>query len=94
MIGILIGAFVLMAALYYVARHDAAMEFPRLVLVSLGIMMISALLSPIGIFATPILGFATAWILMRYCYVDWGQARLVTSIYLLTHMGLVLLLRG
>jgi hypothetical protein len=94
MIGILIGAFVLMAALYYVARHDAAMEFPRLILVSLGIMMISILLSPLGLFAAPILGVATAWILMRFCYVSWGQARLVTSIYLVTNMGLVLLLRG
>lgn len=94
MIGILIGAFVLMTALYYVARHDAAMEFPRLILVSLGIMMISILLSPLGLFAAPILGVATAWILMRFCYVSWGQARLVTSIYLVTNMGLVLLLRG
>lgn len=94
MIGILIGAFVLMAALYYVARHDAAMEFPRLVSVSLGIMMISLLLSPLGVFAAPILGVATAWLLMRFCYVSWGQARLVTSIYLVTHIGLVLLLRG
>lgn len=94
MIRILIGAFALMTALYCVARHDAAMEFPRLILVSPGIMIISILLSPPGLFAAPIPGVATAWILMRFCYVSWGQARLVTSIHPVTNMGLVRLLRG
>lgn len=93
MLGILIGAFILMGALYCVARHDAAIEFPRIVFVSLGILIVSLILSPLGPLALPLLAGATAWILVRFCYVSWGQAWIVTVIYLGAQIGLAFLLR-
>jgi hypothetical protein len=93
MLGIILSALILMGALYVVAKHDAEIDFPRMALVSLGITIVALLSSPLGIFALPVIAVATAWILVRFCYVSWNQASIVTAIYLVTQIGLALLLR-
>lgn len=88
MLGILFSAFVLMGVLYLVARNDAEINFPRMLLVSLGITVIALVSSPLGLLALPIVLVASAWILVRFCYVSWQQAWIVTGIYLVVQIAL------
>ncbi len=82
-----------MGALWLVARHEAELSFPRILLLSVGITVLSLLLSlAIGAFALPLIIAATAYGLVRFCYVTWTQAWIVTGIYLATQIGLSLLL--
>jgi|APTNR8051073442_1049403.scaffolds.fasta_scaffold17225_2 hypothetical protein len=88
MLGILFSALVLMGVLFLVARNDAEISFPRMLLVSLGITVVALVSSPLGLLALPIVLVASAWILVRFCYVSWTQAWIVTGIYLVVQIAL------
>lgn len=88
MLGILFSALVLMGVLYLVARNDAEISLPRMLLVSLGITVVALVSSPLGLLSLPIILVASAWILVRFCYVSWKQAWIVTFIYLVVQIAL------
>lgn len=93
MFGIFLSALILMGTLWLVARHDAEINFLRMLLISLGITVVSLLAIPLGFFSLPIIIAALAWALVQFCYVSWTQAWVVTGVYIAAQIGLSLLLR-
>lgn len=85
MLSILISALILCAALFLIARHEAEISLPVILLIAVGTSLVSALLSLVH----PFLGLAglllaLPWAIQRFCYVGWGKAFVTTGIYLVS----------
>ena len=90
--GIFLKAFVLMALLYFLARDEADYDFPKVAMVSAGILLIDSLS---GAFLQPHLGLlvfvpvmgGSLWLIKTFCWLTWKKASLVTLIFFTISIG-------
>jgi len=95
MIQIIISTLVLCAAMYFVARHEAEISLPIVLMICVGVNVIGGLLGfMIGPFALIVTILLLAWSLQKFCYLRWSKAFMVTGIYLLTNVLLAFGLRA
>lgn len=92
MLEIIISAVILCAVIYLIARHEAEISLPIILIITVGVSMagavLSLLLGPwIGLLLTLAL---LSWALYRFCYLPWPKAVIVTVVYLITNIGLSL----
>jgi hypothetical protein len=88
---IAISSFVLCIALYLIARHEAEISLPVILIITLCVGMISLLLSlAIGPFAFLVSLFVLAYAIQRFCYIGWPKAWAVTGVYAVTNISLAL----
>ena len=89
MIGTFISAAILAATLHIVARHDADVTIPKMILIAFGVSISMMLLgNVIGIFAIPIVLAALGWALVRFCYISIPQAAIVCGVWLVAQVVL------
>ncbi|MGL5017530.1 MAG: hypothetical protein ACRDBP_05315 [Luteolibacter sp.] len=89
MIQIIISALILCASLYLIARHEAEISLPVVLMITVGVSVISVLLSLfIGPFAFLVALVILAFAIQRFCYVGWPKAFAVTGIYAVTNIVL------
>ena len=88
MIGIFLSAAMLCGIMYVVARHEAEYDFVHVLLVAAGLFVGNLILGvAIGEFAVIVMYFVTAWVLQKYCYLQWGKSFVVTTIYYAIQIG-------
>ncbi len=86
---IAISSLVLCLALYLIARHEAEISLPVILMITVGISLISILLSlAIGPFAFLIALAILTLALHRFCYIGWPKAIAVTGVYAITNIAL------
>jgi hypothetical protein len=90
---VFIKAAVLCFLLYIVARHEADFSFQKVAMVVAGItlaaVLLDAILKPyIGYFSAIPIAVASAALIVRFCWVNWPKAILVTAIFLAINIGL------
>ena len=85
MLGIIIGGFVLVGAMFVVGRHEADASLPKGLMIAAGVSVTMAILSIfLGFLALPI-GFALVmWAVHQFCYLGWGKSAAVAGIYFVT----------
>jgi hypothetical protein len=95
MISIIISTLVLCAAMYLIARHEAEISLPVILMICVGVNVIGGLLGlMIGPFALLVTIALLAWSLQKFCYLGWSKAFTVTGIYLVTNVLLAFGLRA
>ncbi len=95
MISIAISALVLCAATYLIARHEAEISLPVILMICVGVNIIGGFLGiMIGPFALLVTVVLLAWALQKFCYLPWSKAFAVTGIYLVTNVLLAFGLRA
>lgn len=88
---IAISSFVLCVALFLIARHEAEISLPIILMITVGVSMISILLSlAIGPFAFLVALFILAYAIRRFCYISWSKAWAVTGVYAVTNIALAI----
>jgi hypothetical protein len=92
MLGIIISAGLLCLVMFLVARHEAEISFPIVLLIVLGVSVLSALLRPLGYWSIPIVFAALAWALQQFCTLRWSKALLITLVYVIVSSALLLLI--
>jgi len=86
---IAISSFVLCIALYLIARHEAEISLPVILMITIGVSVISMLLSiAIGPFAFLVALFILGYAVRRFCYISWPKAWAVTGVYAVTNITL------
>ncbi len=90
MIQIIVSALILCAALYLVARHEAEISLPLILMIVVGVSVAAALLSLAHPLAPLLSLVLLAWAIQRFCYVGWSKAWIVTGIYLVTNLTLAI----
>jgi hypothetical protein len=91
MIQIIISALILCAALYLIARNEAEISLPVVLMITVGVSVVSILLSLfIGPFAFLVALAVLAFAVQRFCYVGWPKAFAVTGIYAVSNIALSL----
>ena len=86
---IAISSFVLCIALYLIARHEAEISLPVILMITVGVSIITLLLSlAIGPFAFLVALFILAYAIRRFCYIGWPKACAVTGVYAVTNIAL------
>lgn len=89
MLGTIISAFILCGTMYAVARHEADISFPVVLLIAFGVSAVSVILSLfMGLFSLPLVLVALAWALHQFCYLRWSRAWIVTGIYTVAQLGI------
>jgi len=93
MIGILISALILMAALRVVARHDADFGFWKVLVIALTVSASTFVgaLSGYLPFLIPVILSGLGWALCHFCYVSILQSVIVCSIWLAAQVGIGIL---
>ena len=95
MISILVSTLVLCIAMYLIARHEAEISFPIILMICVGINVLGGVL---GMFIGPLaLIFTIALLalsLRKFCYLPWPKAFAVTGIYLTTNVILAIIFRS
>lgn len=95
MIQIIISTLVLCAAMYLVARNEAEISLPIVLMICVGVNVVGGLLGfMIGPFALIASVVLLAWALNKFCYIRWSKAFMVTGVYLLTNILLAFGLRA
>lgn len=88
---IAISSFVLCVALFLIARHEAEISLPIILMITVGVSLISILLSlAIGPFAFLVALFILAYAIRRFCYISWPKAWAVTGVYAVTNIALAI----
>ena len=91
MLSIIVNSLVLCAAMYLIARHEAEISFPIVLMITVGVSVIGAILSMfIGPIALLISLALLAWAVHQFCYLSWPKASLVSGIYLVTNVALAI----
>jgi hypothetical protein len=86
---IAISSFVLCVALYLIARHEAEISLPVILMITVGVSIVSILLSlAIGPFAFLVALVILAFAIRRFCYIGWPKAIAVTGVYAVTNIAL------
>jgi hypothetical protein len=86
---IAISCFVICLSLYLIARHEAEISLPVVLMIAVGVSVISLLLSlAIGPFAFLVALVVLAFAIRRFCYIGWPKAIAVTGIYAVTNIAL------
>lgn len=86
---IAISSLVLCVALYLIARHEAEISLPVILMITAGVSILSILLSlAIGPFAFLVALLVLAYAIRRFCYIGWPKAWAVTSVYAVTNIAL------
>lgn len=89
MIQIAISSLALCIALYLIARHEAEISLPIILMITVGVSFISALLSwVIGPFAFIVALCILTFALHRFCYIGWSKAMAVSGVYGVTNIAL------
>ena len=82
MIGILLSAGILCGIMHIVAKDEADYSFVRVLLVAAVLFAGNLLLGAgLGLLSIPIMFVVTAWALQQFCYLGWGKAFLVATLY-------------
>lgn len=77
-----ISSFVLCVTLFLIARHEAEISLPVILMITVGVSMISILLSlAIGPFAFLVALVILTLAIRRFCYVSRPKAIAVTGVY-------------
>lgn len=91
MLSIIVNSLVLCAAMYLIARHEAEISLPIVLMITVGVSIVGAILSmfigPLGFLVSMAL---LAWAVHQFCYLSWPKASLVAVIYLVTNVILTL----
>jgi hypothetical protein len=87
---IIISALILCTVIFLIARHEAEISLPVILMITVGVSFVGALL---GVILSPLVGLVVSlglltWALYRFCYLPWPKAGIVTVIYLITNIGL------
>ena len=96
MLGIILGAFVLIGAMFVVGRHEAELSLPKALLIAAGVSILTAIASIfLGIFAL-VIAFGLCWFgVYKLCYLGAGKSAAVAGIYVVVtlaiNIGLILL---
>ena len=83
-------ALVLCITLYLVARHEAEISLPVILMITAGVSFASLLLTLVHPLASLLSIFLLAWAIQRFCYVRWSKAWTVTGIYFCANLGLAI----
>ncbi len=87
MASIAFSALVLCAALYFVARHEAEISLPVILMITAGVSVVTLLLTLVHPLASLLSLLLLAWAIQRFCYVRWSRAWIVTGIYFASNLG-------
>jgi hypothetical protein len=90
MLQIIISALILCTVIFLIARHEAEISLPVILMITVGVSVVGAVL---GVILSPLVGLVVSlglltWALYRFCYLPWPKAGIVTVIYLITNIGL------
>ena len=86
---IIISSLVVCLALFLIARHEAEISLPVILMISVGVSVVSMLLSlAIGPFAFLVALIILAFAIRRFCYIGWPKAIAVTGVYAITNIAL------
>lgn len=82
-------SLILCASLYLIARHEAEISLPIILMITVGASLTGLLASiAIGPFAFLVVLGALAWAIQRFCFVRWSKAWIVTGIYGVSNIAL------
>lgn len=98
MLGIILGAVIMLAAMYVIGRHEAEMSLPIALMIAAGVSVtmwiLSVFLGPLAL----LIGFGLGmWAIHQFCYLGWGKSAAVTAIWFGGLIGfniLIMMLRG
>jgi hypothetical protein len=94
MLGLIISAGLLCLVMYFVARHEADINFGIVLLICAGITILSMfIVRPLGYWSIPVVFAALAWALQQFCCLRWSKAILVTAVYVVASTALNMVLR-
>ncbi len=86
---IALSALILCASLYFIARHEAEISLPVILMITAGVSVTGALAAlAVGPFALLLVFVLLAWAIQRFCYVRWSIAWIVTGIYAVSNIAL------
>lgn len=99
MLGIIIGAVVMIGAMWLVGRHEAEMSLPIALMIAAGVSVtmwiLGALIGPVAFLIGFVLGM---WAIQKFCYLGWGKSAAVTAIWfgalIAIDVALILLRQG
>jgi hypothetical protein len=92
MASIIISALILCAVLYLVARNEAEISLPVVLMITAGVSIVSLILNNVHPLASLLSLFLLAWSIQRFCYLRWSKAALVTGIYFCANVGVALVI--
>ena len=89
MLQIILSALILCISMYLIARHEAEISLPVILMITVGVTVVGAILGMmIGPLALLVCLALLAWALHRFCYLSWPKASIVTAIYLVSNIVL------
>ena len=93
-IGLIISAGLLCLVMYVLAKHEADINFPVVLMISVGCWAINLLLGRLlGVWTALVVFGALAWALQQFCALRWAKAILVTVVYVAASVGLSYVMR-
>ena len=87
---IAISTLVLCVVLFLVARKEAEISLPMILMIAAGANIAGLLLSLAHPLAPLLSLVLLAWAIQRFCYVRWSKAWIVTGVYLAVRVGLII----